>query len=162
MDSVVGMGKGVAMVTGTVVGAGIDNGVWAGGACVIAGAFVPELVVQPEESTHSRITRVSIRILIRFISSSLILIPISDLWMVVFVLEKQAIWYGDKEFVDCAMDLIMDLKKGVVNYREHLYGHCLIWGMWTQLREPPINIRTCWYRTSHNDHPVCICVVETG
>ena len=77
------MGTDVAMGTGTVVGAGVDNGVRTGVTCVVAGAFVPELVVQPEESTHSRIARANIRILISFMSNSLILIPISDLWMVV-------------------------------------------------------------------------------
>jgi hypothetical protein len=81
MYSVVGTGTGVAMDTGTVVGAGVDNGVRAGVSCGAAGVLVPGLVVQPEESTHSSIARAGIRILISFMSSSLILLPISDLWM---------------------------------------------------------------------------------
>jgi hypothetical protein len=79
MSSVVGMGTGVAMVTFTVVGIGVDNGVRAGVDCVVAGVFVPELVVQPEENMHSRIARLMIRILICFMSRGLLLIHISDL-----------------------------------------------------------------------------------
>ncbi len=75
MRSVVGTAEGVGgggvTITDSVVGTGVGT--------VVAGVFVPELVVQPDESTHSRIARASIRILISFMSSSLILIAISDL-----------------------------------------------------------------------------------
>jgi hypothetical protein len=75
MRSVVGITVGVSgggvAITGSVEGTGVGT--------VVAGAVVPELVVQPEESTQSRITRVNIRILTRFIARGLLLIPISDL-----------------------------------------------------------------------------------
>lgn len=102
MYSVVGTGTGVAMDTGTVVGAGVKTGVRDGVTCVAAGVLVPELVVQPEESTHSSIARAGIRIFISFMSSSLILLPISDLWMCfcringdeVILAHKRNRWYA--------------------------------------------------------------------
>ena len=80
MYSVVGTAEGVGggwvTITRSVAGTGVG--------IAVAGVFVPELVVQPEESTHSRITSANIRILTGFMSSSLILIHISDLRFFLF------------------------------------------------------------------------------
>ena len=104
MYSVVGIGTGVAMDTGTVVGTSVDNGVRAVVTCVVAGVFDPELEVQPEESTHSRIARPTIRILTRFMSRGLLLIHISDLRLHVFAgsMKTRLFWLTNE--TDCVTD----------------------------------------------------------